>query len=146
MPEFSTVSVNEAQMRTIPGRQGKFINEYIDYIQHVPSGQAGKLRIGQEEKHLTVRRRLVSAAKAMNINLIIKRSENDLYFWRVNGEEEQPRSKRRYTRRNRRGRGGDSFPPQPRIEPELGEHGALQGASQELEQLTQEAERRVAQS
>jgi hypothetical protein len=33
MPEFTTVPVQEAQMRTIPGRQGKFINEYADYIQ-----------------------------------------------------------------------------------------------------------------
>jgi hypothetical protein len=99
MPEFTTVSVQEAQLRTIPGRQGKFINEYADYIQQVPQGQAGKLRIGEDEKHITVRRRLVSAAQAMNITLIIKRSENDLYFWRQDGGAEQPRSKRRYTRR-----------------------------------------------
>jgi hypothetical protein len=36
MPEFTTVSVAEAQMRTIPGRQGAFINEYADYIQQLP--------------------------------------------------------------------------------------------------------------
>jgi hypothetical protein len=101
MPEFTTVSVKEAQLRTIPGRQGKFINEYADYIQQVPQGQAGKLRIGEEEKHPTVRRRLVVAAKAMNIPLIIKRSGNDLYFWRQDGGDEQPRSKRRHTRRVR---------------------------------------------
>jgi hypothetical protein len=65
MPEFTTVSVTEAQLRTIPGRQGTFINEYADYIQQVPQGQAGKLRIGQGEKHPTVRRHLVTAAKAM---------------------------------------------------------------------------------
>jgi hypothetical protein len=47
MPEFTTVSVKEAQLRTIPGRQGKFINEYADYIQQVLTGQAGKLRIGE---------------------------------------------------------------------------------------------------
>jgi hypothetical protein len=63
MPEFTTVSVQEAQMRTIPGRQGKFINEYADYIQQVPSGQAGRLRIGEQEKHLTVRRRLFQLHK-----------------------------------------------------------------------------------
>jgi hypothetical protein len=102
MPEFTTISVQEARTRTIPGRQGKFINEYADYIQHVPSGQAGKLTIGDEEKHPTVRRRLTVAAKAMNIPLIIKRSGNDVYFWRQNGGEEQPSSKRRYTRRARR--------------------------------------------
>jgi hypothetical protein len=41
MPEFTTVLVQEAQLRTIPGRQGKFINEFADYIQQVPKGQAG---------------------------------------------------------------------------------------------------------
>jgi hypothetical protein len=38
----------------------------------------------------------------MNIPLIIKRSGNDLYFWREDGGEEQPRRKRSYTRRNKR--------------------------------------------
>jgi hypothetical protein len=99
MPEFTTVSVQEAQLRTIPGRQGKFINEYADYIQQVPQGQAGKLRIGEEEKHTTIRRRLGVAAKTLGIPLIIKRSGTDVYFWRENGTDEQPRSKRRYTRR-----------------------------------------------
>jgi|SRR5918992_3939930 hypothetical protein len=101
MPEFTTVSVKEAQMRTIPGRQGRFINEYATYIQQVPKGQAARLRVGEEEKHLTVRHRLVSAAKALGIPLIIKRSGNDLYFWREDGEEEQPRRKRRYTTQRR---------------------------------------------
>ncbi len=100
MPEFTTVSVQEAQLRTIPGRQGKFINEYAHYIQQLPTGQAGKLTIGADEKHTAIRRRLVTTAKTMNIRLIIKRSGNDLYFWREDGEE-QPRSKRRYTRRAR---------------------------------------------
>src|SRR5918999_379746 len=100
MPEFTTVSMNEAQLRTIPGRQGKFINEYADYIQQLPTGQAGKLTIGEGEKHTAIRCRLVSTAKAMNIPLIVKRSGNNLYFWRENGGEDV-RSKRRYTRRRR---------------------------------------------
>jgi hypothetical protein len=108
MPEFTTLSVQEAQLRTIPGRQGKFINEYADYIQQLPQGQAGKLSIGEDEKHTAIRRRLATTAKAMNITLIIKRSGNDLYFWREEREAEQPRRGRR-----RRGRPGDNFPPQP---------------------------------
>jgi hypothetical protein len=100
MPEFTTVSVKEAQLRTIPGRQGTFINEYADYIQEVTSGQAGKIHAGEDENPLTIRRRLISAAKALGINIIIKRSGNDLYFWQENGVEE-PRTKRRYTRRGR---------------------------------------------
>ncbi len=101
MPEFTTVPVQEAQLRTIPGRQGAFINEYADYIQQVPSGQAGRLRGGESENPMAMRRRLAGAAKAMQITLIIKRSGNDVYFWRENGGEEQPRSTRRYTRRER---------------------------------------------
>ena len=101
MPEFTTVSVQEAQLRTIPGRQGKFINEYADYIQQLPHVQAGKLSIGEGKKHTAIKRRLATTAKAMHINLIIKRSGNDLYFWREDGADEQARSKRRYTRRAR---------------------------------------------
>jgi hypothetical protein len=100
MPEFTTVSVQEAQLRAIPGRQGKVITEFADYIQQLPQGQAGKLTIREGEKHTTVRRRLVTTAKAMNIPLIVKRSGNDIYFWRGEGEE-QPRRKRSYTRRSR---------------------------------------------
>jgi hypothetical protein len=108
MPEFTTVSIKEAQLRTIPGRQGKYLSEYADYIQNLPSDQAGRLRVGEEEKHTTVRRRLVSAANALGINLIIKRSGEDIYFWRQERDAEQPRRGR-----PRRGRPGDNFPPQP---------------------------------
>jgi hypothetical protein len=99
MPEFTTVSVQEAMIRTIPGRQGKFINEYADYIQEVVSGEAGKLHAAENENPLTIRRRLVSAAKALGIPLVIKRSGEDIYFWRKDGASEELRS-----RRGRRGR------------------------------------------
>jgi hypothetical protein len=108
MPEFTNVSVKEAQFRTIPGRQGQFTNEFADYIQQLPKGQAGKLSIREGEKHTTIRRRLVTTAKAMDVTLIIKRSGNDLYFWREERDAEQPRRGRA-----RRGRPGDNFPPQP---------------------------------
>jgi hypothetical protein len=99
MPEFTTVSVQEAMVQTIPGRQGRFINEYAQYIQQLPKGQAGKLHSGENENPLTIRRRLISAAKALGMNIIIKRSGNELYFWREDREEEQPRRRRSYTRR-----------------------------------------------
>jgi hypothetical protein len=67
MPEFTSVSMKEAKLRTISGRQGTFLNEYADYIQQLPTGQAGRLRMGESEKHTTVWRRLVVTAKAMNI-------------------------------------------------------------------------------
>jgi hypothetical protein len=139
MPEFTTVSVQEAKFRTIPGRQGKFINEYADYIQQLPQGQAGKLSIGEDEKHTAIRRRLATTAQAMNINLIIKRSGNDLYFWREDGEDEQPRMKRSYTRRSR---GAGKLPPPDQPADEIGmvEQGIAMEDSPEVGQTGQAVE------
>ena len=125
MSEFTTVSVQEAQLRTIPGRQGQFIKEYADYIQQLPQGQAGKLSLGEDEKHTAIRRRLATTAKAMNINLIIKRLGNDLYFWRGDGGEEQPRAKRSYTRRAGREAPGSLIPPDTLIPEPAEDRGSL---------------------
>jgi hypothetical protein len=138
MPEFTTVLVQEAQLRTIPGRQGKFINEFADYIQQVPKGQAGWLKAAESENPLTIRRRLVSAAKALGVPLTIKRSGNDLYFWREDGEAEQPRQRR--GRQPRTGRPGSLYPPTTQFSaPEAGEQGeeettALKQTIRELEE------------
>jgi hypothetical protein len=133
MPEFTTVSVTEAKLRTIPGRQGSFMNEYANYIQQLPTGQAGKLRIGEQEKHTTVRRRLTVAANALHIPLIIKRSGNDLYFWREGRAEEQPRNKRRYTR-GERSQDEITAPDQPVDELGMVEQGIPEEESPELGQ------------
>jgi hypothetical protein len=110
MPKFTTVSMNEARIRTMPGRQGKFINEYADYIQQLSKGQAGRLRGGEQENPLTIRRRLAGAAQALNISLIIKRSGRDVYFWREDGAAEEPQ--RRRGRRPRAERPGNLIPPE----------------------------------
>jgi hypothetical protein len=133
MPEFTTVSVTEAKVRTTSGRQKAFLHEYADYIQKLPMGQAGRLRIGDEEKHQTVRRRLAVAAKAMNIPLIIKRSGDAVYFWREDTGDQQPRAKRSYTRRAM-GREETTTPDQPISELEAIDHEALVEESPELGQ------------
>jgi hypothetical protein len=138
MPEFTTISVQEAQIRTIPGRQGKFINEYADYIQQLPQGQAGKLSIGEDEKHTAIRRRLVTAAKAMDIPLIVKRSGNDLYFWREESEVEQPRPRR--GRRPRNGRPGSFHPPTTFSGQEAGEQGGVEEEATPMDQAFVEVE------
>jgi hypothetical protein len=133
MPEFTTVSVQEAKVRTIPGRQGRFINEYANYIQQLSSGQAGRLRIGESENPLTIRRRLSTAAQTLGITLIIKRSGQDVYFWREDGAEEQPRAKRRYTRRARPAE-ETTAPDQPSSKLEGVDHEATVEESPELGQ------------
>jgi hypothetical protein len=81
MPEFAIVSLNEAKVRTIPGRQRKFLNEYATYIQQLPPKQAGKLHPEGNENPATLQRRLVIAAQVVGINLVIRRSGEDVYFW-----------------------------------------------------------------
>jgi hypothetical protein len=93
MPDFEIVSVQEAQLRTIPGRRGKFLNEYAGYIQQLTPGKAGKIHLFEYENPATVRRRLGVAAQAMGITLIIRRSGEDVYFWREGRAEEQPRQR-----------------------------------------------------
>ncbi len=122
MPEFTTVSLKEAKVQTTSGRQGRYLHEYIDYITNLPKGQAGRLSIGAEETPATTRRRLGVAAKTLGILLTIKRSGTDVYFWRENGEEEQPRPRR--GRRPRTGSPGSLFPPTTRFSAqETGEQG-----------------------
>src|SRR5918992_5045555 len=101
MPEFTTISVTEAMLQTSSGRQKRYLDEYIEYITNLPKGQAGRLSIGAEETPATIRRRLGVAAKTLGIPVIIKRSGEDIYFWREDGGEERPRTKRSYTRRGR---------------------------------------------
>jgi hypothetical protein len=117
MPEFAIVPMREAQASTIAGRQGRFIQEYIRYIRQISQGQAGKLHLGEHENPVTIRRRLVQAAQAIDIQLIIKRSGQDVYFWSEDSGEEQPRRKRSYTRR-RRPEEEMIVPEQPFTEPE----------------------------
>jgi hypothetical protein len=143
MPEFAIISLNEAHMRTIAGRQGRYMSEYADYIQQVPQGQAGRLRGGESENPLTIRRRLATAAQRLGIHLTIKRSGQDVYFWQEATEEEQPRRKRRYTRRNKR---QEETAEQYFSETGELEQGVPEEESPELGQRAQEAERGVAQS
>jgi hypothetical protein len=109
MPEFTTMSVQEAKLRTFTGRQAAFMNEYVAYIQKLPTSQAGRLRVGEQENPLTIRRRLAGAAQTLGISLVIKRSGQDVYFWREDGAAEE--QQRRRGRRPRAGRPGDLSTP-----------------------------------
>ena len=140
MPDFAIVPMREAQASPISGRQGRFTQEYIRYIQQISQGQAGKLHLGEQENPVTIRRRLVLAAQALDIKLI-KRSGKDMYFWRENGAEEQPRP-----RRGRRPRRQEETAEQYFSETGELDHGVPAEESPELGQRAQEAERRIEQS
>jgi hypothetical protein len=146
MPEFTTMSMEEARLQTTSGRQAKYLSEYAEYIQQLPIGQAGRLSIGGQENPLTIRRRIAAAAQTLGIPLTIKRSGNDVYFWREDGGEEQPGRKRRYTRRAM-GREEAPAPDQPfSASEELDHEATLVEESPELgqtDQVVEDAMRRV---
>jgi hypothetical protein len=110
MPDFETVSVQEARLRTLSGRQRQYLNEYAGYIQQLSQGKAGKLHVWEHEKHTTIRRRLTVVAQMLGIPLTIKRSENDIYFWSEGEAAAQPRPRRsRRARQEEPATPGQSF-------------------------------------
>ena len=91
MPAFETIPLQEAILKTSTGK-------YLQYIQQLAEGQAGKLQASEGEKISTVRRRLGDAARLAGKNLVIKRTGEDLYFWVEPSEEQRPRQRGRRPR------------------------------------------------
>ena len=61
-------------------------------------GQAGRLLIADDEIVTIIRRRLVTTARLMGKELVIKRSGDELYFWLKAVEEDKPRLRGRSKR------------------------------------------------
>ncbi len=98
MPTFNQVPLQEAMMKTATGRRAQLAQEYLQYIQQLAEGQAGKLQASDDEKLSTVRRRLGDAARLAGKNLVIKRTGEDLYFWVEPAGEQRPRRRGRRQR------------------------------------------------
>jgi hypothetical protein len=99
MPDFTIVSLEDAKVQTLSGRQQEYLSEYAGYIQQLSHGMAGMLRPEESENPTTIRRRLIVAAKMLGIDLVIKRSGQDIYFWTAALEEAKPRPRRGGRRR-----------------------------------------------
>ena len=81
MPQFETLSMEEAKRRTAPARRAKIREEYLRFIEALKPGTAGRLEPGEGETVSAVRRRLGLAAKAGGHFLVVKRNGNQVYFW-----------------------------------------------------------------
>ena len=81
MSRLEIVSIEEAMAKTASGKRAKIIHEYLGYIRQLESGQAGMLSATEDESAIAIRRRLNQAAKAARVELVIKRSGDDVYFW-----------------------------------------------------------------
>ena len=87
MPKFEVVPRDQAELKTATG----LILEYARMIESVAAGQAGRLIPGEDETTQAIRRRLGKAAKAMGVDLTIKRKGDTVYFWKEKRKRGRPR-------------------------------------------------------
>lgn len=81
MPKLDVLSLEQAKLNSATGKRAQILREYIAIIEQVPTGQAGRLAVGPGETLGAVRRRLGAAAKQTGKSLIIKRTDEHVYFW-----------------------------------------------------------------
>ena len=58
------------------------LKQYEAYVKKVPAGGTGRLTPGKRETPAAVRRRLGAAAKALGVQLKVKRVGDRVFFWR----------------------------------------------------------------
>ena len=83
MPGFRRVSREETSSRrpAINPAVAR-LKQYQGYIKKVPAGETGRLTPGKGETPAAVRRRLGAAAKALGVQLTVKRVGDQVFFWR----------------------------------------------------------------
>ncbi len=82
MPKLDIIPIEEARVKSASrGKRAQILQEYLDYIDQLKRGQAGRLVAGADETTATVRRRLGDAARAAGHKLTIRRAGDEVYFW-----------------------------------------------------------------
>ena len=79
----STITRSAREQRN--RQRAALLQEYMEYIQRVALGQAGRLEPGEGETTQAIRRRLAAAAEALGKELQVRRSANAVYFWASEG-------------------------------------------------------------
>ncbi len=94
MPVFNLIDLQVAQSKTITPKQALIREEYLGYINQLNEGKAGKLEPSEGESAAAIRRRLGAAAKTAGKDIVIKRKENEVYFWLKPRGRGRPRQRR----------------------------------------------------
>ena len=83
MPGFRRVSREEASNRrpSVSPALAR-LKQYQSYIKKVTAGETGRLTPAKGETPAAVRRRLGAAAKALGVQLTVKRVGDRVFFWR----------------------------------------------------------------
>ena len=91
MPQFSTISLEEAKTAVLPPRRATQ-EQYRQYVRQLAPEQAGRIELEENDRPITERARLKAAAKAEGVNLQIQRRGNTVVFWLT---EEAPKQSTR---------------------------------------------------
>ncbi len=82
MPKFTTISLTEAKVKTMPSARAKIIAEYVGYIEQAErEGSAGVIESSSGENPRTLRRRLGDAMRQTGKALEIRKDGDRLIFW-----------------------------------------------------------------
>ncbi len=81
MPQFELITQAEAVTKTTTGRRAKLVQEYLGYIEQLRADQAGRLKASGSESLAAVRRRLGTAARSANKDLVVRRVGDEVLFW-----------------------------------------------------------------
>ena len=97
MPTLEVVSLQQAQLElSLSGKRGAIVRQYVDYINQLETGRAGKLTPDEGETTAALRRRLGTASQLLGRNIVTTRQGNVVYFWE---ESDAPAPRRRRRRR-----------------------------------------------
>ena len=81
MPKFRSLSLAEAMIKTASGKRAQVIKEYLGFIERLGPDEAGHLQVDEGESIAAVRRRLGDAARQAGLDLRIRRTGEEIYFW-----------------------------------------------------------------
>ena len=97
LPTLEVVSLQQAQLElSLSGKRGAIVRQYVDYINQLETGRAGKLTPDEGETTAALRRRLGTAARLLGKNIVTTRQGNVVFFWE---EADGPAPRRRGRRR-----------------------------------------------
>ena len=80
MAHFQTVVLTEAKLRT-SGPRAQIVLQYLEYLNQLTPGTAGKIVATEDESTGAIRRRLRTAAQVAGKDVEIKRDGDTVYFW-----------------------------------------------------------------
>ena len=82
MPTIEVVSLQDAQLElSLTGKSCGIVRQYMDYIEQLETGQAGKLIPDEGETTAAIRRRLGAAAQLLGKSLVVNRLGDVVFFW-----------------------------------------------------------------